>query len=68
MDEGLVFNAKVISGIVEHVDELLRIDVDQIQALIDRKPERRSALAGVRHRGMPQPFAFIGFRTIAKQL
>ncbi|HEY2471652.1 MAG TPA: hypothetical protein VGI45_27945 [Terracidiphilus sp.] len=67
MDQGLVFNAKAIASFVEQVDDLLGIDVDQIQAFVDGKPERRSAFTGVRHGGMPEAFAFIRIRAIAEE-
>lgn len=67
MDQRLVFNAKVIADLVQQVNKLLRIDIDQIQALLDGKPERRSAFTGVRHGGMSEAFAFIRFRVIAEE-
>ena len=42
MNQGLVFNAKVIAGLVQQVNKLLRMDIDQIQTLLDGKPQRFS--------------------------
>jgi hypothetical protein len=67
MDQGLVFNDKAIASLVQQVNKLLGIEIDQIQALVDGKPERRSAFTGVRHHGMPEAFAFIRFRVIAEE-
>jgi hypothetical protein len=54
MNQGLVFNAKAIAGLIQQVNKLLRMDIDQIQTLMDGKPQRRSALACVSYSGVPE--------------
>jgi hypothetical protein len=63
-----VVDAEPAAELFEQIDEFLGVDVDQVQGLVDGKPQGGHALSGVNHSCVPGALALTWVRKIAEKI